>query len=357
MESSRAQEALLAMLTENLSLRSLTVENVRDNAPLPMSLPACIFQETSNIEELAIERCTIDAKGSLALAQMIQRSHALKSLRLSDVIFDEGGLAVFSDALLETSKGGLERLEISNANLSKEDRSVLLRSIAGNTSLTSVSLDHMNLGLAQAPQLAAIIHHNQQLKTLSLRENNLNGKSIEFLAESIGNNSSLQHLSLAFNPVGDDGAMHLAECLTRQHNLQILDLDFAEIWHKGCLALAKSLSRMVGLQRLDLGGNDIENCAEEMLKSVKANLTITHVSGSFALTFGHDDSVQTKQWKKVDYFLRLNRANRRLLTTPMTLSLWPHVLERSNNDVDVLYFMLTHTPCIVQQSGNATRLN
>ena len=363
--------ALRTMLAENQSLRSLIIENVREctkSTPtsLPATVPACLFQDSSHLKELAVERCTLDSKATMALARMIRHNHSLKSLKLSNIVFQGDSLVKeIACAISEHSGTGLESLEISNTHLSKEARAELLTSIATNTSLTSVNLDDMNLGLAEAPRLATILQSNRHLTTLSLRANNLNGKAAEILVqEGFSKHATLEHLSLAFNPVGDDGVVHLSTWLTEQtqsqpkHNLQSLDLEFSEIWHGGCLILAKSLSRTAcPLHRLDLDGNDMEHCADELLEAVRQNMTISHISGTAFLAFSDrddDNSIRVKQWKEIDCLLRLHRANR-MMTTPPALPLWPRVLERWNKDVDVLYHLLSQNPGVAQKPGKSPR--
>lgn len=358
------------MLAENQSLRSLIIENVRECGPstkptplpVPASVPTCLFQGSSHLEELVVERCSLDFKATQALARMMKHNHSLKSLKLSNIVFQEDSLVKeIGWAISEQSGAGLKSLEISNTHLSKEERSELLLSMATNTSLTSVTLDDMNLGLTEAPKLATILQNNRHLTNLSLRANNLNGKAIEILIrEGLSKHTSLEHLSLAYNPVGDDGAVHLSTWLTEpshpKHHLQSLDLEFAEIWHRGCLVLAKSLSR-TACHRLDLDGNDMELCADELLESVRQNMTICHISGTAVLAFDDDDigsSMRVKQWKEIECLLRLHRANRMMSISP-ALPLWPRVLERWNKDVDVLYYLLSQNPGVAQKSRNSPR--
>lgn len=348
--SSKARDAFSTVLTENKTLRCIAIQNLRDKGMIPIALPITLFTGTSNFEELAIERCTVDLDSCTALGNMILRNRSLKTLRLDNVLL-KGDLVSFAHSLRSLSHG-LERLEMVKVKMTAFELANLLDSIAINQSLLHLSLENLNLGFRHAPKLGVILRQNNRLTSLNLQGNNLNGKSVKILAEELCENTSLRSLSLAFNPVGDDGALCLSRAMSKQNNLLTLDLENAEIWHRGCVTLAKGLSQMSGIQSLKLEGNDIENCAFEMLESVVANMTIAHISGIYALSWGDPDSQMTTTWKKVEYFLRLNRANRRILMSSHSIALWPHVLERASKDPDVLYYMLTHAPFIVQNKVN-----
>jgi hypothetical protein len=60
--------------------------------------------------------------------------------------------------------------------------------------------------------------------------------------------------------------------------------------------------------------------------------------------------IQTnRQWKEVAFYLRLNRAKRRVLIEKhMPLSLLPRVLEESTQDPDALFYLIHHMPQLVK---------
>jgi len=369
------------MLLHNQSLRSITLQHWKKS--LPHTVMNAVREMTS-LEELVLDDCKMENATTLGDVMVAKRS--LQRLVLSQVGFvdEQEGWGSFAKSLAKISSEGVERLELNNMRLSRDDLSLLLQAIIDNgnnhpsSSLTHLFLENLGLGSKHASQLAQMLQCNDKLTSLSLRGNNLNGTSIQILAEhGLKHNGTLRFLSLGRNPVGDDGAQYLVDCLVNQlpqqqkdnnrptQALQRLDLESADIWHKGCLVLAKGLANMVGLERLDMNGNDMKECATEMLQSVSSNMTIQHISGIPRFLASSKGSTQQsssgsskteEEWKKVGYLLRLNRANlRRMLAAPFALSLWPHALERSSNDPDVLFYMLKQAPYIASSSRRIRR--
>jgi hypothetical protein len=97
---------------------------------------------------------------------------------------------------------------------------------------------------------------------------------------------------------------------------------------------------MRGLKQLMVDG-EWEDHVDTVLLSMESNMTLTHLCTDRSAMLFHWDP----DWKRVDFFLRLNRANRRMLLEPnVATSLWPRVLEASTGDASSLYYMLRHKP-------------
>lgn len=319
-----------------------------------VAFPMDLLTETTTayLKELTIEKYKLNENCCRSLGTLLQKSTSLQTLRLSNVTL-QGDLSELGASIRGPS---LVHLELSDVRLSEESLIFILDAVIESQTLLSLTLENMGLGDKQMPAIAKLVERNTCLQSLNLNENNFAENSIKVLAERLIHNTNLRELSLALNPVGNNGALYLSQALQENATLQECDLEHAEIWSEGCLALAKGLSRMSGLKRLLLEGNEMELCGRELLESVKQNMVLTYLSGSAALSVSYDDydAESAQLWKEVEYWLKLNRGNRRILTTPNALPLWPVVLG-TNKDPDVLYYILRHAPHVLARQKTFIR--
>ena len=147
------------------------------------------------------------------------------------------------------------------------------------------------------------IRINRSLRVLRLSGNEIREVS---LLESLAVNQSLECLDWCGNGVDVDGIAVLNHALTFNRTLHSLNL--------------KS-NRFQALKLLNLSTND----------------TLCHL--------GH--SCRGPEAQEIAFLCRLNSAGRRLLRErPQTLGLWPLVLERCHQDVDVLHWFVQNVPTL-----------
>jgi hypothetical protein len=61
-----------------------------------------------------------------------------------------------------------------------------------------------------------------------------------------------------------------------------------------------------------------------------------------------DETDADKYLSRIRYLLAINRVGRHgLMTMPIPVGLWAHVLERSSEEPDGIYFLLTGKPDII----------
>jgi hypothetical protein len=208
----------------------------------------------------------------------------------------------------------------------------------------------MNLDTTSAPLLACLLRQNKHLTELSLRKNELTGDAIQIIVEDgLVRNQTLTKLQLSYNPVGDDGAKHLIAGLGQNTRLRELCLTQTEIWREGCLAFAQALPLMKGLRKLSMDGNEMEECGNEMFKSLEKNMVIHQVvEGLPRLLRGPEKDT----WIQIDLLLRTNKANRRILVEPcMPSNLLPRVLQSATSQPDALYCLLRGMPSAWTQAS------
>jgi Ran GTPase-activating protein (RanGAP) involved in mRNA processing and transport len=330
------------MLLKSKNLRTLNFCNVSiqdENCFLPESL-----SKNTTMQELRIDNCKLSPERCADLGKLIRTSQSLKVLNLSNL--NLGKAAIEIAKALESNSGSLCHLEMSDNRMDSETISSLLKSLQRSTTLISLRLNRSGISSKNAGDLADLLATNKHLQALSLCDNSLNGASIRIMAEQgLGHNETLQTLFLSHNPIGDEGAISLTNFLMENTVLQSLVLVDCEIWRQGCRYLAQGLAKMRGLRQLTVDGGELENQVEHVLASVKTNMSLVNL-----LTDRMHILTQTNdQWKEVAFYLRLNRAKRRVLIEKHTpLPLLPRILEESNQNPDALFYLIHHMPQIVK---------
>jgi hypothetical protein len=305
-----------------------------------------LFKNTNknNIQKLTIEKCKIDSKVALALANMT-RSTSLESLKLVKMDLSSDTMGIFDGIAHDDCS--LCHLELREVRMDEDTLSFLFQSLTKNKTLKSLYLDDCSIGSKHAVKLADFLATNEQLVTLSLCDNDLNGQSIGILAErGLQHNTTLRKLLLSQNPIGDAGAICLSKLLCSNPSIESLSLVDCEIWGPGCISLARGLAQMRGLKQLVVDG-EWEDHVGIVLESMVSNFTLVQLWTDRTPMLIYTDD----QWKKVDLYLRLNRAKRRMLVEPLVpASLWPQVLAGSDDDASIVYHLLRHKPELA--SGN-----
>jgi hypothetical protein len=358
----KAETAFHNMLKENSHLRTISLADLRCGGGHRITLPTALF-ENSALEELTLLQCSLDAAACQALTKMLlTKKSSLTSLTLVHVDCPGGGLTCLTVAL--TQARSLQQLTLEHMDWTTgRELGDFLQAASANPSLRVLRLEHMNLSVEVAPQLARLLRTTKLLTELSLRENNLDSAAIQVVVQDgLAHNHSLTILQLSSNPVGNDGAQHLAECLEQQNStLQELCLQQTQIGRQGCLALCDALfstTTTTSLRRLVADGNEMEACGPALLQALARNVTLTTVllciprlvqeeqSTTTAMRGG--SSSNTNTWAQIDLLLRLNKAKRRVLVEKTNVNplLLPLILESAaiSKQADVLYCLLRAMP-------------
>jgi len=369
-----AQMALEDVLRQNNSLQSISLINIRltqnsnkdggensSSSNNKFSVPISLFTRNGknnipSLRELNIEKCNLNSTGGNALGVLLQSENcSLASLTLVGVELEESlsSKSCLVDAL--STCHSLERLVLQNIHFKRkqEDLHIILQALGNNRSLKVLQLEKLGLeGVQCATHLSTILANNENLVELSLRKNDFSGEDIGIMMK---NGCSLSSLYLSNNPIGDDGAKHLVSSLQDNSTLRELCLVHTDLWRDGCLSIIHGLQNRSfarGLRKLQLDGNEAEECAAELLKALKTNVTIERV----LLGIGYLKHCYHQQelWKRIDFYLRWNQTKlRRVLVEDdpgVPVEVLPRLLATQNTDgaaakqpkCDVLYEFLRH---------------
>jgi hypothetical protein len=113
------------------------------------------------------------------------------------------------------------------------------------------------------------------------------------------------------------------------------------------IALAEGVMNMPGLRKLAFTSDCdySEDFFAALLASMERNTSL------WTLSFENvnvDMTNANKYLPRIRYLLALNRVGRHaVMIVPIPVGLWPHVLEKSTNELDGIYFVLTEKPDIV----------
>ena len=332
----KAQLAFLNIISTNSNLNRLNLCNVSTSDPSDLVLNSSF--SNSNIQELTLQKCRINEEMALVLGQRIKSG--LKKLKLINLDLDIESLELIEGIV----HGSLFHLELRDVRIEHNLLMRLIEGLESNTCLEELTLEHCGIDSTDVEGLSKLVANNNVLRSLSLSSNNLDGESIGVLSEiGLRENKSLRKLILSCNPIGDVGAKHLTKLLISNPTIQSLSLVDCEIWSKGCTSIARGLAKMKGLKIL-IVDSEWENHADTLLTSMKSNYSLVQLlSDRTAMLMSSDP-----QWKQLGFYLRLNKAKRRILVEPgVPTSLWSQILAENNRDSTILYHFLSHKPELV----------
>jgi hypothetical protein len=168
------------------------------------------------------------------------------------------------------------------------------------------------------------------------------------LLGALEENSTLQSLDLSCNAVGFYSLSRLALALRVNSTLESLRLHSCSITDDGISLFAGHLSGMKRIENLSLNFNSFGILgAKALLQGLKGNfslLSLRIANGCWSVcgsppNYTHEE--YPDEYSEIGFYLKLNRGGRRLLSSaPFLPSLWPLVLEKAQNDKDVIYCLL-----------------
>lgn len=335
-----SREALEEALAANPLLKKLTLHGITSQDGRVEFLSRSFFSSNKKVEELTIDKCTLRSQ-DYQMLQRILNADSLRVLRLLRVSLDDAMPRISTGLELSSS---METLDLSGTNMSSKTFCSLLTCLAGNEKLESLIMKDCGVGAFNETTINEFLLTNKHLRILDLSNNDIWGDSIGVWAkEGLLKNSSLRRLHLSQNPIGDDGAVHLTQLLRTNSSIESISLIDCEIWGNGCHCLAEGLAFMPGLKHLFVDG-EMEDHAGTILESLQRNMTLTHLWTDRSAYLIHKD----RQWRLVEFYLRLNRGKRKLLIEPKTpASLWPLALESIAGDPRLMYYMIRQKPEIL----------
>lgn len=225
------------------SLRQLNLAGVR-MTPLKCTVVAAVLGSGRHaLDEVNLASCQLDPAGLRTLRPVFLRARKL-GLQLNSL-----GPEACSDLrdLLLHDQCQITTLRLSNNPLTAAGVALLLEGLAGNTSLTHLSLLHTGLG----------------------------DEGLELLATQLDRNQQLQELNVAYNGAGDTAALALAQAAQDHPSLELLHLYFNELSLEGRQALRDVGSTAKGGARVVVSlteGTAVSEYWSVILSEVQRNL-------------------------------------------------------------------------------------
>ncbi|XP_040833049.1 NLR family member X1 isoform X1 [Ochotona curzoniae] len=168
-------------------------------------------------------KCTVVA------AVLGSRKHSLDEVNLASCQLDPAGLRTLTPVLLCARKLGLQ-LNSLGPEACRDLRDLLLHD---QCQITTLRLSNNPLTAAGVALLMEGLAGNTSLTHLSLLHTGLGDEGLELLAAQLDSNRQLRELNVAYNGAGDTAALALAKAARKHPSLELLHLYFNELSSEG----------------------------------------------------------------------------------------------------------------------------
>lgn len=326
--SNEMDEVFSSTVRQNKGLRTVKLRNLSTRDGL-YQLPSVLFTNI-NLEKIDLTKVSLNLAACRQLSQLIRDSTVLSSISLDNIRGIEGEwLQCVLDAIVVSRS--IKSLKFKCIEINKDCVKRALRALSFNRTIRNLDLEGLTLDSTDAVEIANLLRRNNKIKDLSLRRNNLHADALKVLVEQgLLVNDTLEGLFLSGNPLGDASGQYIAQLLQKNSTLKELCLFNTKLKEKGCMEVAKAFRYNTGLRSISLDGNQVEGCAGALLESLEQNTKLQSVldrmagflasaaidKGATSSTTAATTAPTTSTWKQVEFYLRANKANRRLLYTP-----------------------------------------
>lgn len=293
--------------------------------PLPIQhLTAMFRQPHCNISFVGLSRISIegDAGTIFEFAQSVQRLTQLEKLTVTFCGTDDDGSA---------TRGGL----FYNA---------LIEALAKATKIRRAMLwsdsDFHPTSLRAEP-LRKLLCSSNTLMSLSLKDFHLDDECLSAMAQSLENGSLLQCLKFDLYLDISNGGLALARSLAVNRTLRILDIRMSVKVNQQLLLteVANALVKNTTMKDLKLIGNIDKG--NEYAKMLETNCDLE------AVRVTADKETQAM----IDFYLKLNRANRRLALQEYGTLMnedWLDLITKAADELDLIYYFIHMNPSLLQ---------
>ncbi|NWI08202.1 NLRX1 protein, partial [Crypturellus soui] len=204
-------EAIRSLRTVNLSSVKMT--------PLKCSVLASVMGTTCHeVEELNLTSCNLDTSSLRTLFPVLLRCKALY-LQLNSLGPD--ACKEIRDLLLH-EKCVVSNLRLANNPVGEQGAQFLAEALAGNRSLTRLSLLHTSLGDRGVEVIAQHLAKNKHLQELNLGYNSLTDTAALALVEVAKKHATLNTVHLYFNDISEEGKRELHTLRVDQDGIRVL---------------------------------------------------------------------------------------------------------------------------------------
>uniref|UniRef100_W5LQC1 NACHT domain-containing protein n=1 Tax=Astyanax mexicanus TaxID=7994 RepID=W5LQC1_ASTMX len=272
--------ALLAsILSSNSSnLRELNLSSNELLDPGMKLLSAGLENPHCKLETLRLCNCNIGEEGCAALASALKfnPSH-MKMLNLNLNRPGESGVKLLSE-LLQDPRCKLEKLQLSNCNLTEQNCADLAPALIKSKSLKDLDLSYNDLPYSGMKLISCGLQ-DPQCKVELLCSCSVTEEGCAALAAALKSNPShLKELNLNLNEPGDSGVMLLLSFLEDpQCKLEKLQLCNCNLSEKSCAVLSTALGlNLSRLKELDLSNNNLQDSGVKLLSCLSDVSALIH---------------------------------------------------------------------------------
>uniref|UniRef100_A0A8D0L7H7 NLR family member X1 n=1 Tax=Sphenodon punctatus TaxID=8508 RepID=A0A8D0L7H7_SPHPU len=228
-------EAILSLRTVNLSSVKMT--------PLKCSVLASVMGTTTHeVEELNLASCHLDVDSLRILFPVLLRCRNLH-LQLNNL--GPEACKLIRDLLLH-DKCMVNTLRLADNPVTEHGARYLAEAIAGNASLTHLSLLHTSLGNRGVEVITRHLAHNRHLQELNVGYNSVSDEAALALVEEAKRNATLDKVHLYFNEISEEGKQALHSLRRDRDGVKVLvfltvGTDVSDYWSSILSVVQKNL--------------------------------------------------------------------------------------------------------------------
>ena len=263
---------LICIAIGNRDLQTLNLSGncITDNIAYQL---ANVITSAKCIENLHLERCSLQCHGIQVLTTALTNIKSLKLLNLSQNNKFKDNLVV---AAVIHSNGNLEHLDLSFCELQEISMIEMFKANLVNLKVVNFSGNHISNSVAHRMQ--AMICNAASLQHLSLSNCSLNEQGIVKVMEGV--KCSLRLFDISSNVITDEAAKSVATAITRSTELEHLDLSCCGLQELGFDLLLEAVNKnATKLKYIDLKSNAIGDalCTNVAKCIVNNKYTLKHL--------------------------------------------------------------------------------
>ncbi|XP_024136648.1 NLR family, CARD domain containing 5 [Oryzias melastigma] len=244
-------EELSQVISQSASIQSLNLSGHVINDPAAHSMTAFL----PRLRSINLSHCVWSPAGELQVIKALQQSIPLENLCLDCVQLSEVGWTALAQVLNNSSSIRSLRLnEIVKAGGQIEaDRMLdLLTVMEGNAQIEEIGLDAWRMSEGGIQQLTKFLPDWKELKIISLSKNLIGDPSGEKLLDALRSCILLKELHLSGNGLGDLTAAKMSLVLPSLTHLTVLDISENHLGRDGAAALSTAVRSLKKLTRINL---------------------------------------------------------------------------------------------------------
>ena len=159
----------------------------------------------------------------------------------------------------------LQKLDLSNNNLSNEEAAIISDGLKSNNSLQELYVSCNQITSEGAERLGEAMQVNTTLQKLDINANTICDDGAAAISDALKSNNSLQELYMAHNHITCEGAKKIGEAIKVNTTLQVLDISINPVSNDGAAAISGGFKSNNSLQKLNMSRNEITSEGAEMI--------------------------------------------------------------------------------------------